>query len=82
MQRLFKRRLFNLLRQQQPDFDRVLAKKVSVLDGDLSLPGCGLTHADLQLVQTDINYIIHSAANTSFSAPLATLLESNYWVRC
>ena len=81
MQRLLHRPLFNMLRQYSPDFDTMVAKKLVVLAGDLELPQCGMTGKDYQLVCSEVDYIIHSAANTSFSDPLSTLLRNNYWVR-
>lgn len=80
MHLLLKRPLFNLLRQKYRDFDGMVRQKVVILNGDLELPDCGLTGADHQMLCAHLNYIIHSAANTSFSDPLHTLLRNNYWV--
>ena len=80
MERLMQRPLFHMLRRLQPDLEAMLAAKLVVLSGDLELPQCGLTGGDFDLVCSDVNYIIHSAASTSFSDPLVYLLRNNYWV--
>lgn len=79
MQLLSHRPLFKLLRQTHPDFDQWFASKVTVLSGDLSKPDCGLSPAAYATVVKEVNYIIHSAASTSFADPLPSLLKSNYW---
>ena len=81
MKHLFQRPLFNMLQRQHPDFEEWMASKLVVLNGDLVLPRCGLSGAEYDLVRAEVNYIIHSAASTSFSEPLTSLLKNNYWVR-
>ena len=81
MQQLTKRPLFSLLQYKHSDFDRWFASKVIVLDGDLTKPMCGLSKADYATLLDEVSYVIHSAASTSFSDPLTTMLQHNYWVR-
>ena len=54
--------------------------KLVVVPGDMHAPGLGLSEADWQRLQAEVNYVIHSAASISFFEHVHTLLEQNYEV--
>ena len=52
-----------------------------VVEGDVSVQGCGLSGADAALVCARVDYVIHCAASISFFDHIHALLDQNYWVR-
>ena len=57
-----------------------MRKKIVVIPGDMHAPGIGLSDADRQRLQADVEVVIHSAASISFFDHIHTALEQNYEV--
>lgn len=70
---LLQKGLFHLVR----DNPRLLAK-VELLEGDLNSDDLGLTQRELQLVQANVNILVHSAASIQLEADVQHTLRSNY----
>lgn len=68
----------------EPLFDgrRDLFQKINSIlvpiAGDLSIPNLGMSQADIDLVSSEVEVIINSAANTSTFAKLKEILNQNY----
>lgn len=76
---IFKNNCFDRLRDQlggkQP-FDELVARRVTVIEGDVGTDGLGLTDdGRAQLAACDI--VIHSAATVSFDSPIDLAVEVN-----
>ena len=54
--------------------------KIVVVPGDMDAPGLGLSDADRQRLQAEVDFVIHSAASISFFEHVHTLLKQNYEV--
>lgn len=52
-----------------------------VVNGDLGLPGLGLSPEDRSALTRDVHFIIHSAASISFVDHIHRLIAHNYIVR-
>ncbi len=52
-----------------------------VVNGDLGLPGLGLSPEDRSALIRDTQYIVHSAASISFVDHIHRLIAHNYIVR-
>ena len=74
---IFRNDAFDVLRQQHgAQFDDVLARRVTVIAGDVGRDGLGLDEAGRQaLAACDI--VIHSAATVAFDSPLDGAVEVN-----
>lgn len=57
-------------------FDTEMAKRVHVIDGDVSKDGLGLSPADLAVLGT-CHTVVHSAAAVAFDSPLDSAVETN-----
>ncbi|KAK9907611.1 hypothetical protein WJX75_006988 [Coccomyxa subellipsoidea] len=55
-----------------------ISAKLEVLEGDLSMPDCGLTQRQLALLRAEVDWVIHTAASISFFDHIHVLLEQNY----
>lgn len=53
------------------------AKKVRVIEGDLALPGCGITPADRTLLAARLTHVLHVAASVEFDLPVAEAAKAN-----
>jgi len=74
---IFRNDAFNLLRAEWgDDFDDRCARRVTVVTGDVTAEGLGLSDEDRDLY-TSCDTIIHSAATVSFDSPLDTSIEIN-----
>ncbi len=68
---------FDILRGQLgDDFDSVCNGRITVVEGDVSVDGLGLSDAD-KAVFTSCDIVVHSAATVSFDSPLDTSVEIN-----
>ena len=68
---------FGPLREQLGDaFDDEIARRLTVVAGDVSVDGLGLDDEATQLIAT-CDTIIHSAATVSFDSPLDAAVETN-----
>ena len=68
---------FDRLRSELGDrFDDEVARRLAVVDGDVSSEGLGLSDADLPLF-TSCDVVIHSAAAVSFDSPLDAAVDVN-----
>eukprot|EP00775_Hariotina_reticulata_P008751 gene8751-8931_t len=52
--------------------------KVKILEGDLQLPGLGLSAQDQARVQAEVDIILHCAASIELDAPIQKTLRNNY----
>jgi HAD superfamily hydrolase (TIGR01490 family) len=57
-------------------FDEMAARRVQVIEGDVSNDGLGLSEADRQILAT-CDIVIHSAAAVAFDSPLDRAVEIN-----
>lgn len=68
---------FAALRDQWgDDFEDICARRITVVEGDVSTDGLGLSDVD-RAIYTSCDTIIHSAATVSFDSPLDTSIEIN-----
>jgi len=58
------------------EFDDICARRIQVVEGDVSADGLGLSESDLA-IYTSCDVIIHSAATVSFDSPLDSSIEIN-----
>ncbi|KAJ9058050.1 hypothetical protein DSO57_1016390 [Entomophthora muscae] len=54
-----------------------IAAKVVPIQGDISIPGVGLSEGDIGLLHAHLNLVIHSAATVNFNMPLKDALRIN-----
>ena len=77
---IFKNNAFDRLRSQleggPETFDEMVARRVSVISGDVTSDGLGLNAADRALLAA-CHTVIHSAAAVSFDSPLDSAVEIN-----
>ncbi|MGQ0744880.1 MAG: HAD-IB family hydrolase [Acidimicrobiales bacterium] len=73
---LFGNDAFGRLRAQWTDFDAEISRRVTVVDGDVSRDGLGLSETDRRLLAA-CHTVIHSAARVSFDSPLDAAVEVN-----
>ena len=57
-------------------------QKLVVVNGDLGLPGLGLSPEDRQTLCREVHFVVHSAASISFVDHIHRLVGHNYIVRC
>jgi HAD superfamily hydrolase (TIGR01490 family) len=68
---------FDRLRTELGDrFDDEVARRITVVDGDVGIDGLGLSDDD-RAVFTSCDVVIHSAATVSFDSPLDAAVEVN-----
>ena len=68
---------FDTLRSQWGDeFDAICEQRISVVSGDVTKEGLGLSEDDRHLF-TSCDVVIHSAATVSFDSPLDSSIEIN-----
>lgn len=53
------------------------SERVEVLEGDLSLEGCGVEPATARALRRQVTHVIHCAASVEFDLPLAEAFASN-----
>ncbi len=58
------------------DFDDICNQRITVVAGDISVDGLGLSEEDLALLHS-CDTMIHAAATVSFDSPLDTSVETN-----
>lgn len=64
-------------------FDRVRAGNPFVLDklqginGDINLDELGLCDADKELIQSNVNFVFHSAATIAYDLPIKVAINTN-----
>ncbi|MFM8312145.1 MAG: HAD-IB family phosphatase [Ilumatobacteraceae bacterium] len=75
---IFKNNAFDRLRTEFAGaaFDDMIARRVSVISGDVTSDGLGLNAADRALLAS-CHTVIHSAAAVSFDSPLDSAVEIN-----
>jgi alcohol-forming fatty acyl-CoA reductase len=57
--------------------DRISSGHIVFVPGDMTEKGFGIDKTMLQEIQMRVTFIIHAAANISFRAPLAKVVEDN-----
>lgn len=67
--------LFSLLHKEAASGGRQVFHRVKVVDGDLSLPGLGLSGADRELLVNEVDTVIHCAANLALDARIQDTLR-------
>nr|XP_018907044.1 PREDICTED: putative fatty acyl-CoA reductase CG5065 [Bemisia tabaci] len=70
---IFSDRLFKRLKHEVPKYYH----KVSVISGDCSLPGLGISQQDRDLITDEVDIIFHGAATVRFNEPLRQALAIN-----
>ncbi|XP_014283392.1 fatty acyl-CoA reductase 1 [Halyomorpha halys] len=71
---IVKDELFEKLLAEAPD---IMDRKVTVLDGDMSLINLGLTQENIEELKNTVDIIFHSAATVRFNDPLHKAFLSN-----
>ena len=56
-------------------------QKLVVVNGDLGLPGLGLSPEDRRTLCREVHFVVHSAASISFVDHIHRLIGHNYIVR-
>lgn len=69
--------LFHELHKQAASGGPNVFSKVHVVEGDLEQPGIGLSAADRQMLVSDVDIIMHSAASLNLDAHIQHVLR---WV--
>jgi fatty acyl-CoA reductase len=70
--------LFHLLHKQAAEGRGNVFGKVQVVEGDMDLPGLGLSPADTQRLMESVTSIMHCAADLTLDAHIQQALRSNY----
>eukprot|EP00878_Enallax_costatus_P001418 GHUV01001568.1.p1 GENE.GHUV01001568.1~~GHUV01001568.1.p1 ORF type:complete len:569 (+),score=137.92 GHUV01001568.1:356-2062(+) len=70
--------LFHLLHDDARSGKRNVFTKVQAVEGDLALPGLGLSAEDAAAVRNEVTVIIHCAADIELDAPIQKTLKANY----
>lgn len=65
--------LFALLKSQKPKYRH----NISVISGDVSLPGMGIGHEERQTIRDNVNVVIHGAATVRFDEKLKMAIAIN-----
>lgn len=65
--------LFALLKSQKPKYRH----NISVISGDVSLPGMGISHEERQTIRDNVNVVIHGAATVRFDEKLKMAIAIN-----
>jgi long-chain acyl-CoA synthetase len=71
---------FNPLRERHGGPEGLAAflrEKVSVVDGDITVPNLGLSEEDAERVAKDIDVLINSSGRVTFNPPLESALKTN-----
>jgi len=63
---LFVKKLFDIVRQINPDFH----SKLEAIVGDLVLPSLGISQEDEKKLMENVNIVFHSAATVKFDEPI------------
>lgn len=66
--------MFQLFCRLQPDF---VKEKIVFVNGDMTLPGLGITEEDRNVLKNEVNIVFHSAASTNFGAHLRQAVAIN-----
>ncbi|XP_044735342.1 fatty acyl-CoA reductase wat-like [Chrysoperla carnea] len=66
IQDIFDDPVFDRLRKEQPKFQH----KVQGISGDCSLPNCGISKSDIEMLQSKISIVFHVAATVRFDEKL------------
>eukprot|EP00878_Enallax_costatus_P008921 GHUV01009327.1.p1 GENE.GHUV01009327.1~~GHUV01009327.1.p1 ORF type:complete len:152 (+),score=32.95 GHUV01009327.1:212-667(+) len=67
--------LFHLLHDDARSGKRNVFTKVQAVEGDLALPGLGLSAEDAAAVRNEVTVIIHCAADIELDAPIQKTLK-------
>ncbi|XP_041367398.1 fatty acyl-CoA reductase 1-like [Gigantopelta aegis] len=70
---LIQSQLYDKLRKDCPNF----GDKLHPINGDISLPGLGISSEDLKLLQENVQIVFHSAATVRFDESLRVALQLN-----
>lgn len=70
MEKLLCGSLFHALHKQVAAGGSNVFYKVQAIEGDLCLPGLGLSDADTALLKADVQHVIHCAANIELDADI------------
>ncbi|XP_015598032.1 fatty acyl-CoA reductase wat [Cephus cinctus] len=73
IKRYFNNELFDKMKKMNPQWER----KVVVIPGDCALEGLGISQENRNTVISEINVIIHSAANVKLGERLSRMLQIN-----
>jgi len=76
---IFKNNCFDRIRDQlggKAAFDELVARRVTVIQGDVGTDGLGLTDEGRQIL-SECDIVIHSAATVSFDSPIDLAVEVN-----
>ncbi|GFS79768.1 fatty acyl-CoA reductase, partial [Nephila pilipes] len=65
-EQIFKKRIFDKLKEKQPE----VLGKVHVIPGDVVLPRMGMSQTDYLKLIEEVTVVFHVAANISFVKPL------------
>lgn len=67
--------LFHVLHDEASTGRRNAFEKVQAVEGDLTLPGLGLSAVNAERVRREVNIIIHCAADIELDAPVHKTLK-------
>ncbi|KAL3272790.1 hypothetical protein HHI36_014250 [Cryptolaemus montrouzieri] len=65
--------LFSELKKVHPEFK----KKIVAIEGDLSLPGIGITEENRRIINDNVNIIIHGAASVKLNEDISSSITTN-----
>ncbi|XP_076371893.1 putative fatty acyl-CoA reductase CG5065 isoform X5 [Tachypleus tridentatus] len=70
---ILKSKLFEYLQESNPG----VLRKLVAIDGNMTLPGLGMTPSDLDTVRKKVSVVFHCAATVRFEEPLKTSVDMN-----
>jgi fatty acyl-CoA reductase len=73
LEEVIKSPAFDILREKNPE----ALNKITLVEGDISEDGLGISETDRQMLCDDISVIIHSAATINFNEPLKIAVKTN-----
>jgi fatty acyl-CoA reductase len=73
LEELLNAKIFEKIRDENP---KALNKLVAI-QGDITIPGLGISETDLNSLISDVSIVFHSAATVKFDEPLKTSVEFN-----
>lgn len=75
LQQLLASPLYHLLQQQAADAGVNLLDKLHALEGDISTPELGLDSVQLSLLRSQVDVVIHCAADIALNPGIQTTLR-------
>lgn len=70
---------FDLVREQQPNFNEIIDKKIFPIEGDINIDNLAMSPEDKQRIINDVQIVINCAASIDFNERLCDAFNINYY---